>query len=545
MCGIAGSFGAGAQEPPLALLRHRGPDAHGAVRVLLGNRPLWIGGARLAITAASAAHAMPCSFPRLEIVLAYVGEVYNWRELRSELGGEWETDGDAEVLARAWREWGPAALDRLVGMFAFALADRPAGTLHLVRDRAGEKPLYYAEHDGRVHFASEVKALGVPLAEAPCRDADALEFDCLRATPFRGVCAVLPSERIEIRAGQMRRASWWHPPLPAGDGSGPSQKDVPTLVQHAIATCGYTEGRSAVLVSGGLDSAIIQAVARTPRVYCLTFPADQIDPMDLARAAAPGAEIVPVTFGLREAEAALDKIAWHLDTPATWPALAYWFLAERMAADGVRVVLTGDGADELFGGYSRYRALWWLTRMRADPGLRGYGSLCDQAVGADREVLARMLDRGDADRARELVDEHGAWSAPMDLASRMARIDWHTTMQVNLRMVDRMMMAHGIENRSPFLDVRVVEAAFRLPGERKIAADESKAPLRAVARSLGVPESIVSDRQKVGLAVPWNRWRGVLAGPRGAWDRRDFADAMRAAWRRAFSLTPAMDASGE
>ena len=545
MCGIVGAFADHPLPPPdIVLLRHRGPDAYGVVRVALGHRSGWIGGSRLAITGADEPISMPLAFGHLGIVLAFVGEVYNWRALRAELSDDalpWRTESDAEVVARAWRRWGPGALDRFNGMFAFALADLHDGILHLARDRAGEKPLYYATDGDALRFASEIKAIGLPLEEAACRDADALEFDCLRDVPFAGVAALLPGERAEWRPGApLALHTWWSPPVlpPADEPVLPVGDRLTEAVRDAVQIRVPEEVPFAVLVSGGLDSALIQAVAHAPRVYCLRFPDDGLDPLPLAQQAAVGAEVVPVTFGLRDAERVLDQVAWHLDTPATWTALAYWFLAQRMAADGVRVVLTGDGADELFGGYARYRALWWLEQMRADPALADYSSMLGQLLGTadDEALLARVLDRGDATHSRALVER---LQGDGDLPARMARADWHTTMQVNLRMVDRIMMAHGIENRSPLLDPRVIDIGFRMRTDCKITPNESKAALREVARRLGVPHAIIADRCKAGLAVPWNRWRRASAGLRGPWDRSDFRDAMRAAWRRAFALDSA------
>jgi asparagine synthase (glutamine-hydrolysing) len=291
-----------------------------------------------------------------------------------------------------------------------------------------------------------------------------------------------------------------------------------------------------VLISGGLDSAIVQAVARTDKGYCCTFPGEGIDCIPNAQAAACGAEIVPVTFDLDETMRAFPKAVYHLDTPATWSALGHWFMAERMKADGVKVVLSGEGADELFSGYSRYKALWWLQESRNDPTLIDYHPTLDLLLGPPQEPLVKLLDRSPGgvgrDHAMALIER---FSLGKDLVADMARVEWHTTMQCLLRMADKMTAAHSIENRGPFLDYRLIELAWRMPTRVKMHGGVPKAVLREVASRLGVPDSITQETCKRGLVVPWNRWRQAT-GERGKWDRADFRQAMHTTWVEVFDL---------
>lgn len=542
MCGIVGCLSIHPMDVRTAALRHRGPDACGTVQVDLGWATVALGSTRLAIVDCRDI-AVPFAVGYDPAVVALNGEIYNWRDLRAELsdGTPWATRSDVEVVLRAWRAWGPAMLDRFDGMFALAVADPATHRLLLARDRAGEKPLFYHMDNGDLHFASEIKALPGPFREAPCPEVDVFEYDCLDTTPFLGVHRLPPGARAVLDGPRdaVPVQTWWKLPEEVDEGmSWPAAvEQTQALVESAVRLRVPDEVPGTVLVSGGLDSALVQAVARAPRVYCCTFPADGIDCLPLATLAARGAEVVPVTFGLAEAQEALPQIAWHLDTPATWSAVAEWFLAARMRQDGYKVVLSGEGADELFGGYARYRILDRLDAMRADPNLRRYGPLCDHMIGTADEVLVRMLDRspqGQArDHARTLVARYGG---PGSLAERMMRVEWHTTMQVLLRMADRMAAASSMENRSPFLDHRLIELTARMPVQHKITQGESKAVLREVARRLGVPGPVVDDRDKRGLVVPWNAWTQAAGGSRGAWDRRGFADAMTAAWRGAWHL---------
>jgi asparagine synthase (glutamine-hydrolysing) len=292
------------------------------------------------------------------------------------------------------------------------------------------------------------------------------------------------------------------------------------------------EAAWALQLSGGVDSSAVQAVVRSDRCYTVTFPKDGVDNLSDARTAGQGVEPLAVTFGLADLESALPRVAYHLDTPATWTAVCQWFLAERMAADGIRVVLTGEGADELFGGYARYRVLWHLDRMASDPILSAYAPLVGHVVGDRAGVLARVLARGgDLERAREVVRRFDPGGS---LVGAMARIDWHTTMQVLLRMADRMNAAFSLENRAPFLDHRLIEFAARVPERLKLDGGWTKAVLRSAAESLGVPPSVARAPTKRGLFLPWGKWSPPTGGTRGAWDRASFAARMRAAWRGSF-----------
>lgn len=544
MCGVVGSVSLKAsQEPRIGILAHRGPDSSGVRSVSLSWGYVDFGCTRLSIVGDD---AVPVPGYFQDVTLTFCGEIYNWRELRSELsdGTPWETNCDTEVVARAWRRWGPDMLSRFNGMFAFALVDPKTNQVLLARDRAGEKPLFYAVHEGALFFSSEIKALSVPLIPTPeaCPELDVLEFDCLDRTPFQGVSRLGPGQYILINnpddLQNPQPKTWWALPSEVDEDMSWDRAVAETeaTLVDAIMIRASADVQMTALVSGGLDSAIVQAVARFPEVLCCSFPNDAMDWMPDARLAAQGAVVVPVTFGLPEALRDLEQVAYHLDTPATWTALCQWFLAREIKARGYKVVLTGEGSDELFGGYSRYRILWWLSQARQDPQLRNYQPLLNVTIGQDEMTLANLLDRSPGHRsiahALTLVRR---FTTGKDLPADMARVEWHTTMQCLLRMADRMMASQGLENRSPFFDYRVIELATRIPTRHKITPTWSKAVLRAVALRLGVPKAIVDNPNKVGLVVPWNKWRAATTeGGRGAWDRGDFREQMNKAWLQAF-----------
>ena len=527
MCGFVGSI----IPHTSSVLHHRGPDGSGQLATSLSWASVSLEMTRLKIVDQRSI-VVPFTFPYLGIVFAYNGEVYNWRALREELsdGTPWMTECDAEVVARAWRRWGPAALDRFNGMWGMCLVDEREGVVFLARDRAGEKPLYYAPLGQGICFASEVKALPIRFEETPCAELETLEFDCLETTPFKDVRRLGPGEYLFLDSpksiARPQPKTWWTLSSEVDESMSWARAvdETHALLVDAIRLRAAAEVPVAVQLSGGLDSALIQAVVKSDRLYCVTFP--EADNLTAARLASCGREIKSVTFGLADLLEALPKVAWHLDTPATWTAVCQWFMNRQIAEDGAVVVLSGEGADELFGGYSRYRALYWLMEMQADQHLEGYHSLCASLFG---DILAKMLNRGgDATlaHARLLVDIFGGKG---DLVQRMSRVDFHTTMACLLRMADTMAAAHSLENRSPFLDYRVMELAAIMPMRWKVTASESKAVLREVARRLGVPGVVVDERTKKGLFIPWAAWRGEKG-----WDRSSFAVAMREAWRKVF-----------
>ena len=547
MCGIYGSVAAAGEPAPMpwasGRLAHRGPDGAGEAVVDLGWGRARLGMTRLAITGGL---DIPVPFrfrSHPHLTLAFNGEVYNLAELRAELHGGlgWKTGCDAEVVVRAWERWGPGMLPRLNGMWGLAVADARRGQLFLARDRAGEKPLYTFAAPGGVRFASEAKALADVLAPTACEDLAFFEADCLEATPLADAFAMPPGyamllERPEHAACYARWEPWWELPTAAPDPTlrrpEAAAGALADVLRRAIVDRVPDEVPWALQLSGGVDSACVQAVTRHERLYTVTFP--EADNLPGARAAALGAPVRPVTFGLADLDRDLERVAWHLDTPATWTAVCQWFMARAMAGDGAKVVLTGEGADELFGGYARYRALWHVGRARRDPLLAAYGPLLRHAVGSDDDLLDRLSDRSGRmpRRAAVLRDRlAGAGEAWV----RMARLDWHATMQILLRMADRMNAAFAVENRAPFLDHRVVELAARIPSELKIDDRWTKAVLRDAAELLGVAPEVAREPTKRGLYLPWSSWTGAT-GARGAWDRASFAARMRAAWRRAYGF---------
>jgi asparagine synthase (glutamine-hydrolysing) len=539
MCGILATIGAGKNSPcqhiPSGIdkIKHRGPDYAGQLFHVLPWASVTLGQSRLSISDISPIK-VPYTYERLGVSLAYNGEIYDLRELRRELAelGPFETDCDAEVIAAAWRKWGPDCLARFNGMWALVLVDLRSGAVFVARDRAGEKPLFYTRRDGALYFASEIKGLPCSLEVQDCPDLDALEFDFGAQTPFKNVYRLEPGHAWFMASPRDLEAPgrrYWALPADVDEGISwqSAVEKAHELVADAVRLRIDTPIPYAVQLSGGLDSAIIQAVAKAHRLYCVTFPAEGIDNLAAARLAAQGLaeRIVSIEFSREDFFEALPAVARHLETPATWTAVCQWHMNKRIAADGARIVLTGEGADELAGGYARYRILWHGAACSRDPLLADYGPLAARVIGDEDELIARALLRGrreaDRRRARALIEHYG--QGP-DIVARAARVDFYTTMQVLLRMGDRMSAAFGLENRAPFLDYRLMEFLARLPTRYKVTDNWNKAILRAVALRLGVDKAIIDEKTKRGLFVP-QTWRPQLDG--AAWDRRWFFERIK------------------
>lgn len=563
MCGFLVAVGASgvrlrndAFEAGFKRIAHRGPDGatHREQSLSWGHVSMSV--CRLEITGGhDVAEASRMMTACGEMVVAFNGEIYNHRELRDGPLSEytWRTECDTEVLLHAWHRWRKNCVDHLNGMFAFVIVDPVRNLVFAARDRAGEKPLYVAEHNGVTYLASEIKALPIDLRETGCRDLDALEFDFDHATPFHGVTTLQPGHTMCIDASTDLRPEyspyWELPHQSSYDDHSPKTTgrlldDITDVLVDAIRIRARTERPLAALVSGGLDSAIIQAVTGAEHRYTVAFEDEQDTIMPTAYAAANGylhngRTLQRIGFTLTSARTWLPDIAYHLDTPATWTAIAQWFLAKQIRANHGRgtVVLTGEGADETFGGYSRYKVLKYIDAMRDDPALVDYLPLEHHLFGSDMDILTRLLDRSDgklADHVGEVVGRSVRFKdhrAQPSLVRAAMRLDWHTTMQCLLRMLDRMMMAHALEARCPFLDHRVVELAAQLPDDMLVGPAGTKLALREIARRLGVHRSITDETRKRGFYVPWNTWTSAARGSRGAWDRSDFAKTMRQAWR--------------
>ena len=543
MCGIAGFISparadAAALAPMLVRIAHRGPDGQGT----FVEGPAALGHCRLAIIDLQGG-AQPLYSEDKNFVVVFNGEIYNYRELTAELtalGHTFATRTDTEVLLHGWEQWGRELLPRLRGMFAFALWDRRAQVLFCARDMFGIKPLYYCRcADGTLLFASEIKAfLDHPSFEKQLNTAQlplylSCQYSPGRDTFFAGVQKLLPGHFLEFSEGIVRTTRWVQPAFLPGD-TPPAPDELESVLRQSAEAHKIADVEVAGFLSGGVDSAYLTALARPARTYTISYAEPKYDESFPARALARN-------LGLRnrvrcispgEFWDAVPAVQYHMDEPmADAAAVALYFL-NREAARDVKVVLSGEGADELFGGYNIYRdpftARWynrlppWLrgglgaaaSLLPPGPGVnflvrRGL-SLEERYFGPTALLTEREKRRllpgyeGDGDPVC-LTESSWDMTEDQDPVTRMQQVDLQLWLAGDILLkADKMSMAHSLELRVPYLDKEVFALAAALPATAKANARMTKIALRqAAARTL--PPSAAA-RKKLGFPVPVRDW---------------------------------------
>ncbi len=583
MCGIAGSFlwpdGGPLTERLTAALAHRGPDGTGRYTHGVGGGEVHLGHQRLSIIDLSPTGAQPMVCGGL--ALTYNGELYNAPELRAELaatGVRFRGISDTEVLLEAWRRWGTGCLPRLRGMFAFAVFDERTGELVLARDQLGIKPLFLVRRGGGLVFASELKALAGALGASLHIDEAALVASLLYYWVPDSRCAFREAEKLPpgtwLRAwpdGRVERGRYWsirdvaqQAQDAALDSS--SAPDLDAVVADSTRRHLLSDVPVATFLSGGLDSSYLTALAarQAPGITAYTIG---FRPQDAKFEAMPDdlryARQVAARFGvdLHEIEIApnilelLPHLCYHLDEPIGDPAAINTFLICSAAREaGVKVMLSGMGADELFAGYRKHLANVLALRYQGVPRSvrRGLRSAVDHLPVAtarrgyrsirfakrflsfadlpeetafrrsytmyDRLELLRLLNPDLAGTVDDVLAEHAQVycdNALDDFVNRMCLADTRMFLPgLNLAYTDRASMAASIEARVPFVDVEVVKAAFSVPGHRKIVGRQGKVALKQAALSI-LPREVVY------------RPKGLFSAPLRAWMSRDLAPLVR------------------
>ena len=560
MCGIAG-FVAGRDPAVLRrmtrTLRHRGPDGEGfweGERASLGMR-------RLAIIDIETGQ-QPVASEDGQVVAVFNGEIYNHGELRRDLvrrGHRFRSHhSDSEVIVHLYEEYGAAFPEALRGMFAIALWDNRRGRLLLVRDRAGIKPLYYAVRGARLIFGSELKALLIHPAVSRTPDFAALHhFFTFKNVPaprsaFDGVRQLRAGELLAHEDGEARCSRWWRVRFAEDErlDEVAAAERLRGLLSAAVEEHLQADTPYGAYLSGGLDSSSVVAMMaqltdRPVRTFTLTYNQDfpgKLADRDFARrvAAQYGCEHREREIGWADVERALDRVIGSFDEPFSGVISTY--LLTELIGEHVKVCLSGDGADELFGSYKPHRlaqplSAWRAVRERGsgsnlppDPSgefgsealeaLRGCGDEADirmqQYLATDAAKLAfyagPMREVAAAQASVDLVRQVLADAGTHDPLNRMLFLDFETLLpdQV-LAFVDRLSMAHSVEVRPPFLDHRIIDFAAGLPGHLKIRDGRIKHILKAAMAPLLPPELV--DRPKEGFLMPINHW--LLAELRG------------------------------
>jgi len=576
MCGITGAIWT---DPAKALeqdalrrmievLRHRGPDEEGDYVAELRRRPpredlpgVALGHRRLAIIDVAGGR-QPLANEDGSIQVILNGEIYNYRELRRRLEGaghRFRTDSDTETLVHLYEDEGPKFLEHLVGMFAIAVWDARRGQLVLARDRLGQKPLVYRHEPGRLLFASELKSLlevpGVPREIDPQALDEYITYQYVPhpRTIFRGIAKLPPGYRAVYRNDRLVIQPYWQPDFHTEE-SRPLEEYAHRLREAMTASVELrlqSEVPLGAFLSGGIDSTIVVGLMRQlcdepVRTFSIGFPVAEYDETRYARIAAERFGTLHEEFRVEpDAMEILPRLVWHFDEPfGDSSAVPTWYVSQ-LGRRHVTVALTGDGGDELFAGYPRYKAAqlggrfdrlprlprrvlagrYW-QHLPASPRQKCLRRQWKRFVEVLNESPARRyLDWisifNERQRAELYSEEFVAalpdsdpvqfLSGPMSAGSHRGAVtatslaDLVTYLPCDLMTkVDVASMAHGLECRQPFLDHRVVELALRMPAELKFRRGRGKRILTETFADL-LPKEI-RRRPKMGFGVPLDHW---------------------------------------
>lgn len=587
MCGLAGFFShrqPQGEDPVRAVtammdaIRHRGPDDAGtwadpAAGVVLGFR-------RLAILDLSPLGHQPMLSASGRFVVAFNGEVYNFAALRRELEGSGATfkgQSDTEVILAAFEAWGiRPALERFVGMFAMSIWDRASGELTLVRDRIGKKPLFVYSEPGYIAWGSEIKALAAgPFFDRTLDRQALVQYLRYLYVPaprsiYARVTKLEPGAFVTIKdpsAPVPPAVRYWSLEQVARDGldhrfttDDEAVGELDRLLSDAVRIRMYADVPVGALLSGGLDSSTVVALmqenaTRPVKTYTIGFEEQAYDEAHHAEAIAKhlGTDHTTLRLSGQDALALVPRLPDWFDEPLADPSQLPTYLVCQLARREVTVALSGDGGDELFGGYNRYRfgrSLLRIARRIPSALRRPVGRLAEavsqsggdlrsrmgklrkagQVIGASgagfgyRTLLSAWQDPGALTTG--VTEESGVFVTTLDrpgdgsLLGRMMLADQMSYLPDDLlAKVDRASMAVSLEARAPILDHRVVEFSWRLPDEAKLRGAETKWVLRQVLYRR-VPRALV-DRPKMGFSVPISAW---LRGPLRSWGDDLLAD---------------------
>jgi len=565
MCGIAGYVTIAPEDSPKAILRrmtdriaHRGPDGFGYYEDLhahLGHRRLSI------IDLATGQQPMTNASESLWV--SYNGEIFNHLALRQELqnlGHEYRTRCDTETILHAYRQYGTRCVEHFRGMFSFALWDKDAQSLFCARDRLGIKPFYYF-WDGRIFlFASEIKALlthpavSASLEESALPEYLASGYLTGEDTLFQKVRKLMPGHwlQLDLKHGAPRPeiAQYWDVPEP---GSAEARSDADWIrecrqrLEEAVETRLMSDVPLGMFLSGGVDSSAIAALIKRKtsgavKTFSVGYREAEFSELSYAAevARAIGTDHHETVVGMQDFFQALPDLVWHEDEPIAWPSSVSLYFVSKLAAQEVKVVLTGEGADELFAGYKRYA--YQLLNEKAmrfysgiPPAVRRWvrGQIAGSGLlsaSLRRKLNHTVLGRGEslesvyldnfysafsAEQQKDLFGQQPTgvygdylryWSARPETSSlqRMLYADQKTYLVELLMKQDQMSMACSIESRVPFLDHHFVEFAMRVPDRLKIRGNTQKYILKKAVEDL-IPAEILY-RKKMGFPTPLTAW---------------------------------------
>jgi asparagine synthase (glutamine-hydrolysing) len=567
MCGIAGAVSLDGKpirklgsvlDVMSGLIAHRGPDGSGfwqAPGDMCG-----LAHRRLAIIDLSPSGHQPMVGPNGS-ALTYNGEVYNYLELMNELAGTWSfrSRSDSETILAAYAKWGADCLDHLRGMFAFALWD--GRRLLAARDRFGIKPFYYTVVDGVFYFASEIKAL-LPVLPEIATDPDALaEYITFQYTIgdrslFKHVHVLLPGHSILVENGEVKVRRYWDVHYDVDFDHTPRwfTERMQGLLQESVKVHLRSDVPVGAYVSGGIDSSLIAILASREASSgqvgfhgkFTEFSGYDESPFAEAASRQAGLDLHQIDITAGDFRDSIEKIIYHLDQPVAGPGSFPQYMVSELAARHVKVVLGGQGGDEIFGGYARYLIAYLEQSLNAaidgsykngnfvvtpesiiprltvlqeykplikqlfSKGLFGplderYFRLIDRATDMEDEVDWSMVDRSAVFERFQLIFNSERNVRKEAYFDSMTHFDFKCLLPALLQVEDRMSMAHGLESRVPLLDHSVVEFAATIPADIKFKGGQMKHFIKSTFGS-DLPQELMQRRDKMGFPVPLKEW---------------------------------------
>ena len=548
MCGICGFTGVlddnkQVLQAMMARIVHRGPDDEGSFQ----KEHISLGFRRLSIIDLKNGH-QPMTNESGDIIIVFNGEIYNHPELREELiqkGHIFQNNSDTECLVHAYEEYKEDMLSKLRGMFAFAVWDDKEQTLFMARDPFGIKPLYYTVQNGHLIFGSEIKSIlefpGIQKDLNP----DALDqylsyqYSVLPETFFKGIYKLLPGHCLTWKNGQIESKQYWSPELKPQKTQKHAEKyaELKTVLQDSIRAHKISDVEVGSFLSSGVDSSFIFANSNVSKTFTVGFDDGNGQYSEIGMASAlsesMGVKNTNKVISATEYWEVLPKINYHMDEPLADPAAVALYFVDQIAAQQVKVSLSGEGADELFGGYNIYHEPFSLRPFRLLPrGLKN--KIKKKLVASPKKFRGKnFILRGctpieerffgnahlmDKEEKRAILKEHLPASAPYELTKayydRTKNLDDTTRMQyIDLNFwlpgdillkADKMSMAHSLETRVPFLDREVFRVASTLSLPNKVNKKRTKHLFRQVA-SETLPEATFT-KKKLGFPVPIRVW---------------------------------------
>lgn len=572
MCGICGFTKATSADQPILkamcdIMAHRGPDGEGQyiddgialghrrlslIDLAYGSQPMVRATADHASQVTSPAAEGQDSYSRGDFCIVFNGEIYNYQDLREELsalGWEFETHSDTETLLVSYLEWGKYLLKKVRGMFAFAIFDKKNETLFCARDFFGIKPFYYTVCNGQFIFASEIKCILEHPAYHRELNLDALEqylsfqYSVLPETFFKGIFKLAPGYSLTVRKdGELELEKYWQVDYDMDQSLDleTAAQEIHAAVQDSVKYHRVADVEVASFLSSGVDSNYLTASLDDQGTDIKTFTVGFETPdgakyneISAAQEASEHLGVENFAHVITEDEfwSSLRRVQWHMDEPSADPAAVALYFVDREAAKQVKAVLSGEGSDEFFGGYTIYQTPLENKKLAGVPkpllragskllkklGLRGANYLHRAAEPIEEQFIGNANMFSEEERG-EILRTRPSGISPADICAgryrEVADLDDVTKMQYIdmefwlvgdiLLKTDKMSMAHSLESRVPFLDLEVWKVARKLPTSVKVSTETTKLALRKAATTL-LPERFC-EKRKLGFPVPTRLW---------------------------------------